>query len=283
VRIESGNHRIVVDLKGSSDVERTVSAAATLAIALRAELHGLFTEEESLHDLARLPFSCAVAPGRAMAERLSPDTMFEAIQRQLKTSRRILSSTAEDARLKWSFVCERGRSVETINSTVNDEDFVVLAHEGQIVGPQELLNQLNTILARTRGVVVMLERRQVTSIGPVIAVVQNDESSLDAIELGSRIAAVLETELILFALVDNEMSIGQLSDRIGDRVHAKNTPRIYRFSPGADGQLATALRELRPRFVVSHRSVNGFADDRSAMSLLRAAKSPVLLLRNRDG
>jgi nucleotide-binding universal stress UspA family protein len=100
--------RIVVALDPSPQGLAALRAAVQLAAELRAELHGLFVEDDNLYRLCSLPFSQEISRYSARPRPLDR----QAVERQLRATagalRQKLVRTAEAAQVTWSFRTVRG-------------------------------------------------------------------------------------------------------------------------------------------------------------------------------
>jgi len=145
---------IVVDLKLASNVDPSVRAATTLAQAVGASIRGLFIQEESMINLAGLPFAQAFTVDSGRATQLSPELMTDAIKRHAVLSQRVLSAVAERAKVNWSFSEEQGDPRGKINDALTAGDYLVLAGTGHGLSSHQFLKELRSSPAHTRGIVV---------------------------------------------------------------------------------------------------------------------------------
>lgn len=100
-----GIERIVVALGATSENRTAIAAAARLAARWKAQLHGVFVEDDDLIRLARLPFARQVTLGFG-AESLS----LQQAQRQMRAfaerARHELAAAARRHQVEWSFEIE---------------------------------------------------------------------------------------------------------------------------------------------------------------------------------
>lgn len=272
--------RIFIDLDAAADSERTVSAAATLAAALSAELHGLFIVDESLIDLARLPFSVAIDPNRGTIQEVSPDTMQSAISRREQSSRRTLSAHAERLKVTWQFRSDRGRIVEQLEMVVTPDDYVVLPEPARMEGIAGLLRKLTDIPDTTRGVLLSGERRPLEADSPVIVLVADPESANQAVSIGIRVSEVMQAPLVFFVISGDSDSASRLNAQLTQLDLDSSRVTIHSFVPGSLDVLYSAIEQLAPRFVVASRDLSSTTSMEDIERLIRAAKAPICLLRS---
>lgn len=112
-----GAQRIVVALDASPHSYAALEAAARLSRLIGAELHGLFIEDHTLHQIGAFPFSAEVgaysATARALTQRCIPRELHvlqEAVQRRMQR-------VATQMQVSWRFeVIQGGVTNELINA-----------------------------------------------------------------------------------------------------------------------------------------------------------------------
>jgi len=270
--------RIFVDLDVGSDSERTVRAAATLAAALSAELHGMFVVDEAWHDLARLPFSAAIDPDHGTTADVSPDTMRTAISRRERSSRRMLSSHAERMQVHWTFRSERGRIIEQLQSIAAPSDYVVISGPAPIEGVAGMLRKLADLPKSTRGVVLSSEKHEPADDSPVIVLLTDSASSKPAIALGVKVSAVLQAPIQFFVISEDPETIRDISARLNRQLEIGRFV-IKNFTTGALHMVYSKLQEQNPRFVIASPNVSVITPNEEIVQLIKAAGAPFCLLQ----
>jgi len=86
------NCTIVVDLKFTTTIATGINAAATLAAATGGRVLGLVVQEESMVNLANLPFASATIDSSGKARTFSREQMINAFEQQARMSKKLLSS-----------------------------------------------------------------------------------------------------------------------------------------------------------------------------------------------
>jgi len=274
---------IVVDLKLASNVDPTVRAATTLAVAVGASIRGLFIKEESMIDLAGLPFARAFTIDSGRETLLSPEMMADAINRHAAQSKRILSSEANKAKVSWSFSEEKGDPHGKINEALAAGDYLVLAGNGHGLSSHKLIKELRSSPSDTRGVVITFHkhnsRSALPTVGPVIAIDDGDEIGADTVTLAARIAEVRNASLHLIAIATTDQKSEQIINRTKELLGSRQTFISHRILPETPHTLAAVLMKMKPQFVVADLKGSPFNNDKTALSLFRAAGAPVVLLQ----
>ena len=123
---EGASRRIWLALDTACSAAGALSAAAALAGWARAELAGLFVEDENLLRLASLPAAVEMHPFAPEARPLDPRAMEQALRAQATVAQRRMAAVASTAGLAWSFRTARGRTVEQALAMSASTEIVVL-------------------------------------------------------------------------------------------------------------------------------------------------------------
>lgn len=271
--------RIIVGWQSHTAIDHSVEAATLLAIATEAEVVGLFVEDVALIELAGLPFVRSVGIGDPSPKPVTRESIVAAYARGAAICRHLLSTHAAKAHVKWSFSTERGKLSAKIRSVVSVGDYVVLSGDIQGFGAKQLMDELRSSPANIRGVLIAGSQQGPSQIGPVIAIDDGDEKGEQTISLAVRIATARKSSLVVFVVAGTDSE----ADDIIRRAEKVASPNIavtaHRFLPGTPLLIAAATSAFDPSFIVGDRQGEPFGDDKSVLSLLRACKAPVLLLR----
>lgn len=135
--------RILVVVDATAAGRETVRTAAAVAAALRAELQGVFLEDEDLLRLARLPF---VRELRALPHREEAVNLTR-MQRELRAlareAERLMETVATPLQVNWSFRVLRGRLEAALLEAATDTDLLTLAlRASQAVGSRLIPTQV---------------------------------------------------------------------------------------------------------------------------------------------
>lgn len=285
--------RIVVALRSHSEADTALNAATVLAQALRAELFGLFVEEESVLQSSDLPFARAV--GMRRGAQVSRENMLAAFEQDALACRRLLSSSAERARVSWRFDRVRGESYEIFFGESKERD----AGREDILLLQESYGggSVRGIIARARGAaercggMILLGPWRRRRVGPVVAIVENigSEGGMDAgdaderiLDLAVRIAREQGSRLLVFVVGETRAETDEALRQAQAGLPAGESLEGYAFLGDAVGEVCHGLAVSAPSFVLLDVEGVLFRDDARAERLLRSARSPVALLKSRD-
>jgi len=271
--------RIIVGWQSHAAIDLSVEALTLLAAATESEVVGMFVEDHALIELAGLPYLRALSPGITPPQPVTREAIVAAYARDAAVCRRLLSTHAGRAQVKWSFSTERGDLPAKIRSVAVASDFVVLSGDMQGFGAKQLMEELRSSPTDVRGILITGLRQVVSQTGPVIAIDDGDEKGEQTIKLAARIAAARKTGLAIFVVAGTDVEADDIIRRARTVVDPNVTLSVHRFPPGSPQLIAAATREFDPSFIVGDRQGEPFGDDKSVLSLLRACRAPVLLLR----
>jgi hypothetical protein len=264
-----GFGRIVVELGSHSagSAAGIIDLATDLARALNIEITALFVEEEQLFDLVGLPIGAAVHPG-AREGVARPDHVLiqETLARQARLCHLALARKAKESDLRWSFESRRGDPLNLVQAIAGPGDLVILSGSIASVTMRSGVVAAQQALAKAAAVIVAFPHRP----QPRGTIVVIDQHGLAAglEELAAGLASSLREKLSVFQL------------------HVRTAAKASGGALEGEANLAAAkaaLRLLKPRLLIS--SLVGSAADedlRRLSSLVRAAQSPLLLVRNHD-
>lgn len=122
--------RVLVALDASPSSLAVLEAAARLAETLRAELSGLFVEDENLLRIAELPFARAVESFSGTPRPLESRGLERGLRAEASRARRALEIVAERGLLRWSFRVTRGTVASEILAAASEANLLVLGKAG---------------------------------------------------------------------------------------------------------------------------------------------------------
>lgn len=182
--------RILVALDSSVPASGGLDVASDLAYRLRAELQGLFVEDDELFRLAALPFTTQVnlsTGGRLPLETTELETQMAGLAAE---AQRRLAAIAARNRIRWSFRTVRGRIAHEVATAAESVDLVIV-EGGNRRAPAHArlgLPASATVKTVTRSVLILRAGRRFE--GPLHVVFDGTPQSEKAL----RMAAMLSQE-----------------------------------------------------------------------------------------
>ena len=223
--------RIVMALDTASSVLPAIEAAAGLALGLNAELAGLFIEDERLLRFAGLPFAREFGFASARARPLAPASVERALRAQAEQLRRLLAATAERLSLAWTLEVVRGEVPRSVLARADASDLLVLGRsEYSWPGASR-----RTDLA---------QRFPALAARPVAVVFDGSATALRALSIGSTLAGVTGSELIILIAAAGAEALKDLRQRATQHL-AGRLSASYLYLPGSEPGII--LRAARSR------------------------------------
>ncbi len=276
-----GIHRIVVGLTSVSNAERAMAAAAVLAKVVEAQIVGLFVQEEDMVELAEFPFARVLDFDSPKPREVSRQLMQQAYTRREAICRQALSNHAGKARVNWSFSTQQGNIRAKVEEMAGSGDYVVLSGETYGTGVQALVRAMRMVPAAVKGVVVPALHREGRATGPIVAIDDGDEAGVRTVTLAASLARQEGRPLHLFVIAAADADADRIGARAADLTGNRQAVTLHRYLPGAPQSIAAGLARLSPFFVVADLDGEPISDDQVAISLFRAARAPVLLVRDK--
>jgi nucleotide-binding universal stress UspA family protein len=154
-----GFRRIVVGLDASPASLDALAAAAVLAGRLRADIAGLFVEDEDLLRLAGLPFAGVVRVPSGVREGIDRAKAEAELRAVAARAREALERAASAQRVACTFRVARGEVVAEVLAAADAPDLLVLGAGGhRRSGTARAGNTARAAAARARSSVLVLRR-----------------------------------------------------------------------------------------------------------------------------
>ena len=183
--------RILVALDESPRSAAALTAAASLAAELGAELAGLFVEDVDLQRLIGLPFAREFSLLSGAGRPLSQGEMDRTWRREAEHMQRQLAETAGQLRLRWSFRVTRGRVSAEVSTQAQAFDLIVLGKRTGI-----------SVMALTPTSMAGIYPN--VGAGPVLVLLEERSTSARSLETGATLARRHGAELVLLIHADSE-------------------------------------------------------------------------------
>lgn len=180
--------RILIALDSSASTPNSLTVAAELASRLRAELRGLFVEDNDLLKLAALPFTTQINLTTGTRQPLETSELESQMASLAAAAQRRLAAVAERDRLIWSFRTVRGQIAREIANAAEDADLVIV-EGGQHGGPAHArigLPASATVKQVNRSVLILRAGRHFE--GPIFVTFDGTAQSGKALRMAAALA-----------------------------------------------------------------------------------------------
>ncbi len=275
---EPNIRRILVALDSSSTAIHGLEAATGLARRLRAELQGLFVEDDELLQVAALPFTTQVNMTTGGRQPLELSELETQMARLAEAARRRLAAAAERDRITWSFRTVRGRIAHEVASAAESTDLVIVqgGRQGGSAHARLGLPANATVNRVTRSVLILRDGNRVE--GQIFVVFDGTAQSEKALRMA--VALAHDSNVLTVLLSENT---GQNPTELEARALAilgetGKTARMEHFPITTLATLCTHIGKQETGLVVMNAG-NPMLSDGDIASLLDPITCTVLLVR----
>lgn len=222
--IERPPERIVVALDASPHSLSALRAAAKLAAAMKAELHGLFIEDDRLLRLCNSPFAREVGRLTAVVRPLESVTVERKLRVMAGELRYELARAAAETQVQWSFQVRRG-AIE--HELLQESADALMLSLGRIswFARRGLGSTTSALIHQTlRPLLLLGEREELTY---PLALLYNDSPSAErALALAMRLTKQADQPLHVILMVP-ESTATAVQERLSVALHDQGIPVIY--------------------------------------------------------
>jgi nucleotide-binding universal stress UspA family protein len=270
--------RILVALDASPHSLSALDAATELAAQLRAELQGLFVEDENLLRLAQLPFARETGSLSSRSRQMDRAYLERQLRAQAKRARRALERRAEVSRVAWSFRVARGLTAAELMTAASEADLTVMGKGGWQRPGRRLGSTARQMLLQTERLTMFFERGAQLGL-PVLVVYDGSPAARRALAAAVHLLRAGEELLTVLVLAEDEESAETLQARaegwLGDRqLHA----RFQRLTDVRSDSVVHAIQSEGCQVVVLPSMTEGIPEE-LVTRLLETLRCPTLLVR----
>lgn len=256
---------ILVALDASPQSQLTLRAAARLAAAMQAELHGLFVEDTNLFLLCNGPFCREIGLRTATVRQLESHTMERQLRVLAAEMRRSLARVAGEAQVRWSFQVARGAVEQELLTAAEHALLLSLGRTGWLAG-KRLGSTTRAIVERTlRPLLILGNHDRLTH---PLTVLYNGSASADrALALAARLAQ-RNSQTVQVLLVSSKAEAAEWQARVNAFLQTHHVQPTF-VSINTVSDLGGALHHLKN---------NSFILPLEYAELLGSVDGPVLLV-----
>ncbi len=274
--------RILVPLDASAHSRAALEAAIQLAVAIGAEISGLYVEDTDLLELCRYPFAREIAMFPAPSRRLESDALERDFRIQAEKIRRMMALLTQNAPVNWSLTVRRGRVATEILALAPSADLVVLGRLGRSMTGARLGSTVSRLIEAGRGMALIL-KEGLRLFSPVITVYTGSRLSQQAVAMAFRLARAAEGSVEVLIPAAAEPEFEKLRDQVLALAEAQ--PDMERMRVAfrrirtnvADALVRALQAEYRQPIVLPVDAIDGEAE--AVQKLINRIDNPVLLVQ----
>jgi hypothetical protein len=269
--------RIVLGLQPGDSGEDCIHIASRLAHAMRAAIHALLVEEQTVMDAAALPFTRIVARSGQTVPEFTPQSMEKAASLAERRFRRALSVEAQPVSIPWSVQRQRGELAAALSACASSSDIVMLP--GAAARQPSRLPMVRGMASRVRGVVIV--RRQPAPVNnasaPVVVLDEGSPGGTAALALAAQFAAGMDRTLHVLVVADSTFDAEAIEQRVRHLAMQARHVHVHRLPAGRGDAMKARLAGLGAALVVASIDTPALASDAAIIELQRASGAPLLL------
>jgi nucleotide-binding universal stress UspA family protein len=237
----SSPQRILVALDGSPQSRAALDAAVRLAVALEAEIEGLFVEDEQLLRAAQLPFATEVRAYTAPPKRLSGDRMQRQLRRQAGHAERALRRAAGPEEVPHTFRTAQGDVTQELRRAADGADLLVLGKTSTASSRRRLGSTCQALLRDAPSPVLVI-RTPVPPRTPLLVYYDGSAAAEAALRLATRLARQAEgTALDVLLPASDAAETDRLREQIRARDDTADIPVRLHVLPRAERRRLSAF------------------------------------------
>ncbi len=271
--------RILVALDTSPYSLAALEAASELAMALHAELTGLFVEDADLLRLAHLPCARELLYAGQTEEVVDGRSMERALKAEAEQIRRSLQAVAGRKQLQWSFQVVRGQVEDQVLSAAEEADFVIMGQAGHRPGSRTRVGSTaRAVMTRSSRTVAFMQPGSRLA-RPVVVLFDGAPGALSALETGARLAQKDHHNLVVLVDALSGGNTRDLHGQVTDWLDREGVEaRIIESNARKPLDLARAVREAGGRVLVMGDD-DPLCDVDSLEALFEGTGCPIVVAR----
>jgi len=265
---------VIVRIRCAADCRATVEAGVEFARLFRAPIHGLFLEDELLHDLCDLPSAFLPATIHRAARYTHRGAMAAALMQETRRVRGDLERLAARARVEVRVTVHSGVPGETAAEAARSEDLIVTSVDlsQRLLGPSVAAA---VRLCPPAGGVLLIPERRPSPSGIVVALARGPDDRTVAV--AARIAADLGVAVAV-ALPDRSDAVrNAIRERVAAIAGAGHSVRFFDLPDARLLSAATVGIEAVRLVLSATRDVKRIDLD-SPEAVIRRYRAPLLVL-----
>ena len=270
--------RLVLGLQPSAP-DRTVQLAVELADLLHLDLLGLFLEDTSLRDFAKIPFAREFRLLGGGWHTIDLDRLSHDFELAARSIERMFTEAAKRLTTRHQFELVRGPPVETITSISRTDDIVMIVEPQS---PAERATQQFTWLLqaafRSAGAVLLVPPHIARTKGSIVAIAASPDDL--SIHDAAAIAIAAKEELVIIEAYGQSAEDARLRSLAADSGLTVKRIAAAKIELPDPSTCTQAFSQVQERLIVMTR---GAFEDTVASTIVAVRRVPVLVVEPPSG
>lgn len=266
--------RLVLGLQPNAPA-RALEVAVDIADVLHLDLLGLFLEDESLRDFAKIPFARELSLTGGWRA-VDHDRMVHELEIAARSVERAFVKAVKGRAGTSRFEVMRGPATRAIETMSSSTDIVVIAEPASVAERSAApYSSLFRSALRSSAAVLIVPPTVARRRGPIVALAASPQDS--AIESASDIASATKEELVIVGAHAGGATSSELQRRGLRKGLAARWLQAGKRLSGDPWSCVAALRLVEERLIVMSRSAS---DGDFAAAVAAARQTPVLVIED---
>jgi nucleotide-binding universal stress UspA family protein len=271
--------RILVALDASTNSLAALNAAAELAASMRAELIGLFVEDEDLLSLAGLPFAQEIHSHSGRSEPIDSERMEQELQLQAYQARRALEAAAEKVDARWSFKVVRGQVTPSVLAAALDVDLLAMGRASRpYIRKGRLGSTARAASVESKQSVLFMPQSGELDY-PVLVTFDGTEAARQALAAAARLAQSSGDRLNVILLADSRGDRETMEDEVTEWLEERGLAAAFHWLPKATVDNIAKMVQAAESCVLVLGGEIPLLEASAIQELLDETDCPVMLVR----
>jgi hypothetical protein len=258
--------RLILELALGPVNTNIMRLAAEFARDFGLDLHGVYIEDESLLNLAGLPFAREIRLPTNEWRTLDAGDLASELRQHAEDARRRLRQVLDQMGLRGGFEVRRGDPMLCVAGVCSPSDIIMVTGVATVRRPN--LEALRHAAALSPASVLMMPERPARRGGPIVVI--TDRVDGPEVAIVARFAATLHAPLLVLLPDDSADALGRSEQHGGVEIRA-----IPSLRPD---DLLRALGQVRERLIVFSHGAAAITGMEGASRIAASVAVPVLVL-----
>lgn len=271
--------KILVAVDHSSGSEITLNTAAMLAKIIRANVHGIYVQEEHWENINQMPSVTFVNELTGKTEPVEENQLARQVNRAAKRLQRRLKKISRQYEVSHSWQNIRGPVIEEILKAGKEADLITIGRRGgTVLGKKKMGSTTQAVIKRSKKPVLVLAEKQIFT--QVITVVYDaTEESKRGLQLGLSIAESTKSSLFILAVNNRGSKSNKRNRKLEKTIADADIPiKVATLNHTGIGNFIHLVKRKRPGLIIISKN-QPLLKDGSTKTLLHYLRCAVLLMQ----
>lgn len=268
--------RILIALDASPASQAALELAADLAVRHKAELVGIYVEDENLLRSAGISFTEEVGEFSAISRNVDSQQVEHELKAHARRVEGMLSAIAARTNLRWTFRSVRGLISGELLAAAEGTDLIILGKKGWSEGKH--FGSTARELAALSPVQSLILQHRVRPETPVLVIFDGSEAGHKALSAARRVCSPGSTLTVLVPAAD-EGTARKIYSGLAPWIEAQDFQVRFRWVDDLEGKRISNIALISGCDIVILAAQSEHFHPREIVSIVEDADCAVLLVR----